>query len=401
MIRNQIRNAALILSGLVILALGYSVWIAPTGGGSLPDWVEIQDGPVSHSAYQDYFYRSVIFKGNAKIQGNLTVNGTSTLGTDLELTGPVTFTNHVTVGDEVTDYLRLRGGLRTWQSGSDYWPDISDVSALDRATGAHLAYNITGWGTASSFQALFANAQVTSTALTTPTIYGGELKATYSGVRGTTATGIGAMGKVIAKSSASIPIAYGLYSRLETNGAGNYIYNGTNFMADLDNTGSITTSTILGAAADTWTYGIDLDAATISGVDIRLSNGETISNTGDGTIALGGNLEVTGTAALGDTLDVTGDTTLEDLDVTGDTTVLAITVSGASTFWDAVTVGNDLGVTGTTTLDDLDVGGDTALLGLEVSGASTFWDAVTVGNDLGVTGTTTLDDLDVGGDTCL
>jgi len=209
-------------------------------------------------------------------------------------TGAGTFSGNTTLGDAITDNIYVYGQMRSYD-GTDNWADISDVSALGRGNGWHSAYNITGWGSSSDFQALFANTQVTATMPTTRTIYGIEGKSTFKAVVGTgNATGIGIMGKVVAKTTATIPEGYGIYSRVETDGSNDVITAGANFMADLDNSGTITTSRVIYTEADTWTYGLDLSAGTFTN-DIVGQNSETISNSPNGEWDFGSaNLDTSG-----------------------------------------------------------------------------------------------------------
>lgn len=212
-------------------------------------------------------------------------------GGSVTQSGAQSFSGDVTLGDAVTDNVYVYSQMRSYD-GSDNWADVSSVSDLDRGNGWHAAYNVTGWGTDSSFQALFANTQVTATSASKE-FFGGELKATLKAVDGSgTTTGIGVMGKVVAKTAADLPEAYGVYSRVETDGASDTINSGTNFMADLDNSGTITTSNVLATEADTWTNGVNLDAGAFTS-DIILQNSETIVNSTDNRIdfGLGGSTE--------------------------------------------------------------------------------------------------------------
>ncbi|KXK10228.1 MAG: hypothetical protein UZ22_OP11002000873 [Microgenomates bacterium OLB23] len=78
-----------------------------------------------------------------------------------------------------------------------------------------------------------------------------------------------------------------------------------------------------GAAGTDFTYGINFDAASIGTAEIVLQNAETISNTVDGTIALGGNVDISGTLLAGTAdafqVDASGNiTTAGTLAVNGD-----------------------------------------------------------------------------------
>ena len=239
---------------------------------------------------------------------NLVVDGTADLNSTLAVDG------NITLGDAIGDNVYVYGQMRSYD-GSDNWADVSDVSALSRNSGWHTSYNVTGWGGETDFQAFFANTQVATTSANC-SIYGAETKATLKGIAASgTTTGYGLMGKVIAKTTAYLPYGYGVYSRLETDGAADSINAGANFMADLDNTGTITTSVVLDTSADTWTYGVDFNDATFGTADIRLMNGESIDNLTNGTVGIEGNVAVTGTLAS------SGAATLASASVTGVGTV--------------------------------------------------------------------------------
>lgn len=235
------------------------------------------------------FYRNVYFKGDVETAGDLKVGGAITT------TGPL-----LDLGNAITDNIRVWGQMRTWD-GTDNWADVPTVSDLDQTNGWMTAYHVTGWGTGSTFQSLFANTRITAAMLTTQSVTGAVGKATVTGVHGTgNATATGLIGQVTAETTATIPIAYGVQSLVEAAAAGDTITSSVNFYADLDNTGTITTSRILYTDAVTWTNGLDLSNATFTTADIVLSNGETITNTTDGTIRLSGNTQISGTLELED-----------------------------------------------------------------------------------------------------
>jgi len=253
---------------------------------------------VENSDATDQF--AVDVDGNVDVAGAITVTGVGTFssalsantlestdaitcGAALGVAGASSLSGNVTLGDAIGDNIYVYGQMRSYD-GSDNWADVADVSALSRGNGWHASYNVTGWGGATDFQALFANTQVTDTSANV-TFYGIEGKATLKGVVGTgTTTGIGVMGKVIAKTTSVIPEGYGVYSRLETEGS-DAITSGANFMADLGNSGTITTSRVLYTEADTWDNGVDLSAGTFTS-DHVLQNGETIDNATDGYVTI-------------------------------------------------------------------------------------------------------------------
>lgn len=226
--------------------------------------------------------------GATTLNSTLDVDGATTLNSTADIDGATTLNGNVSLGDATSDVISVYGQMRTYD-GSDNWADISDVSALSRNNGWHTSYNITGWGGETDFQAFFANTQVATTTANA-SIYGGELKATLKGIVATgTTTGYGVMGKVVAKTTATLPNGYGVYSRVETDGASDIITSGANYMADLSNSGTITTSRVLYTEADTWDYGADWSQGTFT-AEWRGQNEETIDNATDGVVAVSGEL---------------------------------------------------------------------------------------------------------------
>jgi len=301
--------------------------------------------------------------GGAITVGNslLTVDTSGNLG----VAGASTLSGNVQLGDAIGDNINVYGQMRSYD-GSDNWADIADVSALDRGNGWHASYNVTGWGGATDFQALFANTQVTDTSANV-TFYGIEGKATLKAVAGTgTTTGIGVMGKVIAKTSSVIPEGYGVYSRLETE-ADDGITSGANFMADLGNSGTITTSRVIYTEADTWDNGVDLSAGTFTS-DLVLQNGEIIENATDAVVSISaftGFVEATPVVvSAGSTITALG--TYQPLTSSG-----AVTTSTTTAIADGVKVGQILILVNENGSDviTIDDGGNTKLSGDAVLGA--------------------------------
>jgi len=229
--------------------------------------------------------------------GEVEVQSGGTL--DIQAGATTDFSGDISLGDAITDNVYVYGQLRSYD-GTDNWADIADVSALDRNNGWQAAYNITGWGGDSDFQAGFFNTQV-AVATADSTIYGVEGKATLKGIVATgTSTGIGVMGKVIAKTTATWPEAYAVYGRLESDSGSDMITAGSAFMGDLDGlTADFGTVSVLSAeSGDTWDYGVDLNPVTVGTADVRLSNGETIANTTNDVVTVAlesgtGHLDVT------------------------------------------------------------------------------------------------------------
>lgn len=379
------RTLALIISvamSVGALGLSYQAFSSP----GLPAWIEIQEGPVAHGV--DKFYRNAYFKGNVETAGDLTVAG------NMNLSGPMTMTGDVILGDDITDNVFVFGQMRSWD-GTDNYADVSDVGALDQTDGWQSSYNLTGWGTATSFRAFQASTRVTTTMPTTMTIYGAVGSATFISVTGAgNAAAIGLMGEATAQTTATIPIAYSVYASLGTVAAGDTISRGVNFMADLDSSGTITTSRILYTEADTWTYGVDLSQATIETADIVLSNGETIVNTTNGIITMTATTaDVIANLNVSGTLDVQGgDITLQNDDSISNSSAGVITFTTTTVGVDAA-----LAIVGTLTLSgsvSSDVGDVNINDGMDIAGMVEIADAAAISGDddevqLTITGWTT------------
>lgn len=82
------RTLALVLCLGASLALSLLAYQAAVTS-RLPDWVEMQEGPVAHGV--DKFYRNAYFKGNIETAGDATVAGT------LDVSGVITLSNKSTV----------------------------------------------------------------------------------------------------------------------------------------------------------------------------------------------------------------------------------------------------------------------------------------------------------------
>jgi len=275
--------------------------------------------------------------------GEVEVQSGGTL--DIQAGATTDFSGDVSLGDAITDNVYVYGQMRSYD-GSDNWADITDVSALGRNNGWHASYNITGWGGDSDFQAGFFNTQV-AVATADSTIYGLEGKATMKGIVATgTSTGIGVMGKVVAKTTATWPEAYAVYGRLESDSGSDMITAGSAFMGDLDGASADfgTVSVLSAESGDTWDYGVDLNPITAGTADIRMSNGETIANTTNDVVTMAlesgtGHLDVTtgnlrvGNGVPGQTQDGE-DLYVEDITIYGveaKATLKGVVATGTST----------------------------------------------------------------------
>lgn len=76
------RTGALVLC--LALSLGLSIAAYQAARQPLPDWIEIQEGPVAFGV--DKFYRNAYFKGNIEVAGDLDVAGETELSDSITLT---------------------------------------------------------------------------------------------------------------------------------------------------------------------------------------------------------------------------------------------------------------------------------------------------------------------------
>ncbi|MBE3141483.1 MAG: hypothetical protein IMZ53_12985 [Thermoplasmata archaeon] len=201
--------------------------------------------------------------------------------------GAVTNAGNATLGDAVTDQHIFNGNLT-----SGYFQNIPDISALTRQhiiSGTAKLTGETPFAVKTQMEGGFFAIQVDAgTTIATPfSIYGSESKSTLDrDASDATSLVIGALNKVSIRKAitfAGTAIAnYAFVGRDNTSTTAQAY----NYYAEITSAG-ITSRSILGTHADTWNYGIDFDVATFETADIRLQNGETISNAVDGTINLG------------------------------------------------------------------------------------------------------------------
>jgi len=214
-----------------------------------------------------------------------------TVSDDLTVTDALQVNGNATLGNASSDLVRTYGRFSTYD-GND-WIDITDVGALGRANMMHVASKIVGWGdgTDTQMQAIFANTQVSATMAATQTVYGIEGKATASNGGRHLGTGIGVFGKVTVKDSGTkLEYGYPFYSILDLNNSA-VITTGASYYAEASGEATAGTIAVLQTkASDTWDYGVDFNGSTMSEADIRLQNGETISNVADGDVQITGDL---------------------------------------------------------------------------------------------------------------
>jgi len=218
---------------------------------------------------------------DAYVEGTLEVDGA------VDLDGAVDVAGNVTLGDAIGDNVYVYGQMRSYDG--DNWADIADVSALGRGNGWHAAYKITGWGGATQFQALFANAQISDTMGSGTTAYGIEGKMTASNGENHLGTGYGVFGKLTAKDAdTQLAAGYPVYSIVDVNDSA-VITTTANYFAELSGEATIGTVSVLQAkSGDTWDYGMNLSGATVSTAEIVGQNGETIKNDTDTAWQIGG-----------------------------------------------------------------------------------------------------------------
>lgn len=195
----------------------------------------------------------------------------------------------VTMGEVITDLVRIQGAVRTWD-GVDYIQDINVAHVEGTANnGVQFAYNLTDLSDETSFYALFGEAKiVTPTTISGFTAYGADFMVRLEGTSGgegvyhatNSSTGIGVYAEVQAIYTSALPIAYAVYGELEA-ASGSTITDSSVFYADLIGSGDFGTVDVLAVRGDTWDYGIDFASATAMTADFRFQNGTELEEVTD------------------------------------------------------------------------------------------------------------------------
>ena len=235
----------------------------------------------------------------------------------------------------VTDDIELESGntisnpsaddiVYTGRLGSSYYQNLTDIATMDRQhilSGTAKLIGTDPFNSKTQMQGGFFAIQLGDGIEITESrsLIGSENKATLDrDMSDATSVVIGSYDKVsIRDTTIFAGSAIGNKSRLERSDTA-LSAKGYNYYAEKTAAG-FTFSSILGTAANTWDYGIDLNDATISTAEIRGSNGETISNVVDGQVAISG--IITNSALQTTTLgvgDITFAITSNIIQLTGD-----------------------------------------------------------------------------------
>jgi len=397
------RTGALVFC--VALSLVFSISAYRLAGKQLPAWIEVREGPVAHGI--DKFYRNAYFKGNIEVAGDLAVAGDTELGTDLALSGPVTLTTLTvtgttdlqdTVGNstgilDIDDMVTITGE-RDATTGYDYFLYLK--GDLDRPAGAETNHgNIDDAG----LKVRAETNAVTHTAgyvlrgadieaktednCDQGTLQGAQVTAvTDSGGRTTTQTALRAHAETEGIITTTLQIADFELNRKNatdpTNEWGLNIRNTSSSGGGADVALRIESSYGAGGAAadDNWDYCIDMEPADAAVADIRLSQGETISNITNGRIEL-----TAITTTLSSNVEITG-----TLDVGGDIAATNIAASGT------ITTSSDIEGLGITAIGDIAgsnivITGDLSAANIQASGT------ITTSSDIEGLGITAIGDI--------
>ncbi len=197
-------------------------------------------------------------------------------------TGGAVFASDPTFAGEVTFANRL---------GSAYFQNLTDVSALTRKhiiSGTAKLTDTDPFQGEGQVQAGFFAMQIgTGTTITEArTLYGSESKATVDRTMSSASSSVvGALNKISMRESGVFAgTAYANKTLLERSGTAS-IAVGYNYHASKTDAG-YTASTVLGVAANTWNYGIDFNAGTMSTGDIRFQNGAIMHNIDADTVEI-------------------------------------------------------------------------------------------------------------------
>ena len=384
------------------------------------------------------FYRNVYFRGDVEIADDLTVAGETDLGGALELGDIVTVTGDLTVeGDSdlygdisssegaitMTDLVHITGA-RDATTGYDYYLTVEgDLDGtlngaktygqyieVERPVDDPVAHgNIDDAGlkvraetnaitTVVGYVLNGADIQAkTDNNAQQPTLRGAQITAdTDEGSKTDTAHGLRVYVEGEGVITSSMQIAdFELSRQQATDPTAEYglnIRNTSRAGGGADVALRIESSYGAGGSAtdDDWEYLIDLEPADATVADIRLSNGETITNTVDGIVRVSGNTEISGTLDVASNLDVTGALDVQGGNITlqNDETI-ANSLDGVITLT-ATTVQADADVEVTGALDvqggDITLQND-ATISNDVSGIITFTvTTLTADADVEVTG---------------
>lgn len=271
------------------------------------------------------------FRDDVTVTGDLTVTGAIGQTGDQTVTGDLTVTDNTALGDAAGDTVTVTGdmtvaGVRDGTTGYDYFQTISG--------------NVTGTGTGAKTYGLFVDMERT-TANTHGNIDDAGIKVRYKSSTDSYTAGIvqsgadievknddghvqgtlrGAQITAVSDASSGTDTMIALRAHAESEG----VVTTTMQVADFELNRKVATdptyewglnirntSTAGGAADaalriasdvgaggsstdDDWDYAIDLNEADATTADIRFQNGETLYNTTDGRLDVGGNLYVNG-----------------------------------------------------------------------------------------------------------
>lgn len=270
-------------------------------------------------------------------------DGTLDIASDLDITGDFSvsgataLSGTVALGDSTDDVITYNGKITSNQTYTAGTTPFYFRTTLSATSGSHNNARFRGQSGASSastsdIRGLYAQG------VTNEALYGGTVTAIYANtIAKTTSTTTTLRGILIDTETEGTPDTvanmYGMYIRNKstvTIGGDNYsmvIDNekmGTGIVQDA---GIQLKTTTWGSGVTAWTYGIDMNQTGAFGTaDIRLSNGEVISNTTDGVIDITAANLRSATYNYADTTAVGGGADSVAIDFTPDITVASGTM---------------------------------------------------------------------------
>lgn len=346
----QIKSMSDVVSGMVVIA----TIIYIVAGGSI---AEVEETFSSQAARQQRFKYVLADKlmvlNDTEFRGDVTQTG------DQTITGDFTVTDDTTLGDAADDTLTINGdvvftGIPDSVTGSyNEWfviqGDMTGVANKDRNFGLVIEMTrpagqeiTTGDHYEAALKIAIDTEAITTTSGTTMRAIDAEAKADNPG--GSVSNLIG--GSITAKSDTSAGTVHNM-TALTLRSQNNAAVTSTLLIADfaLDRQAAavptsayglqIRNSSSTGAGADAaiylksdyagsattdrWTYGLDMSGAVVTTGDIRLSNGETIDNTTDTAVQIGGFLALEEAAVIDMAADavITPTTSYQPLTVAG------------------------------------------------------------------------------------
>ena len=368
-------NSALKVDGNFVLAAASTLILAATDNS----WAAAN---ATFAADSTVIYNGTGQSINSSIFGNLTVNGSATASSSLNVAGKLT------VG--ATAELFLQGTTATWASA-----DLKDGSTviysgtLNQNIASATYSNLTVSSNATAAEDLTVNGTLTVTKQLTLIGNSNFWDATKSVLDGSTIIYAGDNSAIVTDSYNNLTITKAPASASATASASGALeVNGTLTVA------ANVTLVLSAASGNTWNTGTFADNSTVryTGTDAALVAGNyyNLDLAGSGTMSVT-DLSVRNSLAIGSS---------QTLDVSGDLAAAALSNAGELILGGAFTLTNSGTTLGNVTYDGADqsvLAGTYANLTLTGSGTKTFAGNVTITGELSVSGTSVTDYITVDG----